>query len=189
MNKLILKIIKQLECLYLHFKFNEDLNKEVILLKDNKARIIILSNGNIGYLIAKSVRVYNKDCEILLINPFNSSIYSEAIEIDMYDLDFEEKKILEKKYNFTISKECIKKIDKNKKIVNSKGKDYEYSFLIVANESSFFSKMKLNSKELQENTIYLLEDVDTYPFTKNTIYTEKFLNIIIGEDIANRLKF
>ena len=189
MNKLILKIKKHLECLFVHFKFREDLNKEFILLKENKARIIILSNGNIGYLIAKSVRVYNRDCEILLINPFNSSIYSEAIEIDMYDLDFEEKKILEKKYNFTISKECIRKIDKNKKIVNTKEKDYEYTFLIVAKESGFFSNIKFNSKELNEDTIYLLEDVDSYPFTKNTAYTEKFLNVIIGEDISNRLKY
>ncbi|MDY0053008.1 MAG: hypothetical protein RBR65_10750, partial [Aliarcobacter sp.] len=132
---------------------------------------------------------YNKDCEILLINPFNSSIYSEAIEIDMYDLDFEEKKILEKKYDFEISKECVNGIDKNKKTVNTKEKDYEYTFLIVANESSFFSKIKFNTKDLENETIYLLEDVDSYPFTKNTLYTEKFLNIIIGEDISNRLKF
>ncbi|WP_131828680.1 hypothetical protein [Malaciobacter marinus] len=127
------------------------MNKELVLLKKDTARIIIISSGNIGYLIAKSVRTYNKDCEILLINPFNlSSIYCDVVEIDRYDLDFEEQDILGKNYDFPILKECIDKIDKNKKRVNTREKDYEYIFLIVAKESGFFSNIKLNSKELQD---------------------------------------
>jgi hypothetical protein len=187
LNSFILKIKQYLKCLSVYFEFKEDKNKELVLLDKNKARIIILANENIGCLIAKSVRVYNKECEILLINPFDTPICNEAIEIDMSNLDFEEKKLLEKEYNFSISKECINVIDKNKKRVKTRDKEYEYTFLIVAKKSGFFSNIKFNSKELQEDTIYFLEDVDTYPFTKNTLYTEKFLNIIIGEEIANRL--
>lgn len=187
MNKLILKIIKQLECLFANFKFNKVLNKELIGLEKNKTRVVILSSGKIAYLLAKSVRVYNRDCEILLINPFDSFYaYSESVAVDVNEINFEEKDILEKKYNFRTSNECVIKIDKNKKIVNTKEKDYEYSFLVVTKESGFFSNIKFTSKELEDKSIYFLEDVDNYPFIKNTFYTEKFLNIIIGEDIAKK---
>lgn len=183
MTKLILKTKVYLKKVVKNISAYKKENKTFEKIEKNKSRIIILSQVNIGVLIAKSIRAYNSSSEIIVINPINQNIFDDYISIDS---TFEDEERLSSKYNFKILKDFYIKINHKKKLFSTKLKNYQYSFLIIAksNNNSFSKRLLL---ENEDENLYILEDVDSYPFLKNSKYTEKFLDLIIGLPISKKL--